>query len=340
MSLSVNDIEPGDVLLFHGHGFTSWAIRKLDGTRVNHAAIALAGGMLGEAAGSGLRQFDIARAVAGSDFTVVRRLPDQDLAPVLTRANTYFTGKVPYAYQQIVLLALLATTRRIPLPHFARRLLRSVLDHAAAALNDMVDSGSRTMICSEYVYRCYDEASDAVPDVFALDILGRGGPLSFGEATVPPGGEDASFLQWALAQPAESFEAAPSPAFDVAASPVAAADPAQAEEELAPLIAEYAMRIDPTDPEVLAMAPVAFGAPETEPPEPTDEEILSSMASFSTALQRHQEGPSEEVPEAFGVGDRMGEGALKGLIHVTADPNFVTPGDLLNTPSLKDIGEL
>jgi hypothetical protein len=341
MPLSVSDIEPGDVLLFHGHGFTSWAIRKLDGTRVNHAAIALAGGMLGEAAGSGLRQFDIAKAVTGSDFTVVRRLPDQDLAPVLGKANTYLGGSVPYAYQQIVLLALLATTRKIPLPHFARRLLRSVLDHAAAALNDMVDSGSRTMICSEYVYRCYDEASDAVPDVFALDILGRGGPLSFGEATVPPGGEDASFLQWALAQPAESFESARSPAFGVPAAPAAAVDPAQAEEELAPLIAEYAMRVDPGDPEVLAMAPVAFSAPtESEQPEPTDEEVLSSMASFSIALERHQEEQPEEVPEAFGVGDRVVGGALKGLIHVTADPNFVTPGDLLNTPSLKDIGEL
>jgi hypothetical protein len=117
-------------------------------------------------------------------------------------------------------------------------------------------------------------------------------------------------------------------------------DPAQAEEELAPLIAEYAMRIDPADPEVLAMAPIAFGAPtEAEQPEPTDEEILSSMASFSTALEQHQEA-GEGAPVQFGVGERVASGALKGLIHVTADSNFVTPGDLLNTPSLKDIGEL
>jgi hypothetical protein len=341
MSLSVNDIEPGDVLLFHGHGLTSWAIRKLDGTRVNHAAIALAGGMLGEAAGSGLRQFDIARAVAGSDFTVVRRLPDQDLAPVLARANNYLDGSVPYAYQQIVLLALLTTTRKVPLPRFARRLLRSVLDHAAAALNEMVDSGSRTMICSEYVYRCYDEAGDAVPDVFSLDILGHGGPLSFGETAMPPGGEEASFLQWALSQPPEAVESAGSQAFGVGAAPTATVDPAQAEEQLAPLIAEYAMRVDPTDPEVLAMAPIAFGTPtEAEQPEPTDEEILTSMASFSLALEQHQAEKGEGASAEFGVGERVASGALKGLIHVTVDPNFVTPGDLLNTPTLKDIGEL
>jgi hypothetical protein len=340
MALSVNDIQPGDVLLFRGRGPISWAIRKLDGSRVNHAAIALDGGMLGEAAGSGLRRFQIAQAVVGNDVTVVRRLPDQDLAPVLTKANTYLSGSVPYAYQQIVLLALLTTSRKMPLPRFARRLLRSVLDHAAAALNEMVDSGSRTMICSEYVYRCYDEATDTVPDVFALDIIGRGGPLSF-EATVPPGGEEASFLQWALTQPAEAIEPALSPAFGVTAVPTEAVDTARAEEQLAPLIAEYAMRIDPADPEVLAMAPVAFGAPaEAEQPEPTDQEILSSMASFSVALERHQEEKGEGAPVDFGVEDRLVSGALKGLIHVTADPNFVTPGDLLNTPSLKDIGEL
>jgi hypothetical protein len=339
MSVTVQDIQPGDVLLFHGNSFISWAIRKLDGSRVNHAAIALDGGMLGEAAGSGLRRFSIADAVAGNDFTVVRRLPDQDMAPVLAKADGYLQGHVPYAYQQIVLLALLATTRKIPLPHVARRLLRSVLDHAAAALNGMVDTGTRTMICSEYVYRCYDEATDALPDPFVLDIIGRGGPLSFGEATVPVGGEEGSFLSWALSQPTESVETAGAESF--AAPSAATVDPAQAEEQLAPLIQEYAMQVDPNDPEVQAMAPVAFGAPEAAQPEPTDQQILASMASFSAALELHREEQGEEpADEAFGVTDTVVSGALKGLVHVSADPNFVTPADLLNTASLKDIGEL
>jgi hypothetical protein len=340
MSLTVKDIEPGDVLLFHGHSLVSWAIRKLDGSRVNHAAIALDGGMLGEAAGSGLRRFSIADAVAGNDFTVVRRLPDQDVAPVLGKADGYLQGQVPYAYQQIVLLALLTTTRKIPLPRVARRLLRSVLDHAAAALNGMVDKGARTMICSEYVYRCYDEATDATPDPFVLDIIGRGGSLSFGDATVPVGGEEGSFLSWALSQPDDALESAASESFAIPSS--ATVDPGRAEEELDPLILEYAMQVQPNDPEVLEMAPqVAFGLPEPTAPEPTDQEILASMTSFSAALELHRETQGEEpADEAFGVATAVAGGALKGLVHVSADPNFVTPGDLLNTPSLKDIGEI
>ena len=35
------EIEPGDVLLFHGLSFIPWSIRWFDGTDVNHAAIAL-----------------------------------------------------------------------------------------------------------------------------------------------------------------------------------------------------------------------------------------------------------------------------------------------------------
>jgi hypothetical protein len=336
MTITTADIAPGDVLLFHGRGFISWAIRKLDGTRVNHAAIALDGDRLGEAAGSGLRRSSIVQAVANNDSTVVRRLPDQDLAPVLAKANFYLDGHVPYAYQQIVLLALLTTTRKIPMPQFAKRLVRSVLDHAAAALNAMVDSGAKTMICSEYVYRCYDEASDQTPDPFAIDILGRAGGLSFEAGGLPAEGEEGSLLSWALTQPAEKIESAGSMAFAAGPPPPPVA-PEELEQQLAPLIQEYAMQVDPEDPEVQAMAPVAFAQPTVPEPEPTDEEILASMTAFSTALERHQE---DQGRVEFGVGEDVARGALKGLLHVSADSNFVTPGDLLNTPSLKDIGEL
>jgi hypothetical protein len=335
MPITAADIAPGDVLLFHGRGFISWAIRKLDGTRVNHAAIALDADQLGEAAGSGLRRFSIAQTVAGNDVTVVRRLPDRDMAPVLAKATFYLDGGVPYAYQQIVLLALLTTTRKIPMPRIARRLVRSVLDHAAAALNDMFGTGTKTMICSEYVYRCFDEASTQVPQPFALDILGRGG-FAFDATGIPAGGEEGSLLSWALTQPPETIEAAAPLAFG-AGPPAAAVPPEELEERLAPLIQEYAMEVAPDDPEVQAMAPIAFAQPEATEPDPTDEEMLASMTAFSAGLERHQE-EGEEV--AFGIAEDVARGALKGLIHVSADPNFVTPGDLLNTPSLKDIGEL
>ena len=65
MGLKPADVSPGDVLLFHGQGFVSWAIRAVDGTEVNHAAVALPGGMLGEAGGKGLQKRAIPRPGGG-----------------------------------------------------------------------------------------------------------------------------------------------------------------------------------------------------------------------------------------------------------------------------------
>ena len=63
MTFAANDVLPGDILLFRGKGFVSWAIRLFDGTEVNHAAIALDGGKLAEAGGHGLQQRDIPTAM-------------------------------------------------------------------------------------------------------------------------------------------------------------------------------------------------------------------------------------------------------------------------------------
>jgi len=332
--MAIGDIEPGDVLLFHGHSFVSWAIRKFDGTKVNHTAIALDGALIGEAAGSGLRRSQLDHAIETNDFTIVRRLPGHDMAPVVAKANMYLNGPVPYAYQEIVLLAILVVTRKVPMPRLARRLVRSVLDHAAAALNAIVDDdpGVKTMICSEFVYRCYDEASDATPDPYALDVLNRKAVLAAG----PVGnGDEGSFLDWARSQPQGAFEAAT----PIAAFPglPAAGVGEGGTRELDALIRDYALTVDPTDPEILSMEAVAAGPPvEIEVPEPTDEDLLASMTRFSAALEQYQENSG---PVA-GIGESVAEGALRGLIRVSADPNFVTPGDLLMTPSLVDLGQL
>jgi hypothetical protein len=336
MTVQPSEVLPGDVLLFHGRGFVSWAIRKFDGTEVNHAAVALGDGMIGEAAGEGLRRRTVEESVTSNDFTVVRRLIGSDVSPVATTANAYLSGRVPYAYHALVLLAILSSVRRIPLPGAARRLVRSVLDHAAAALNAYVDAGSKLMICSEYVYRCYDEASYEKPNPYRLDVLTHG--ASFGMTTLPAGGDDESFLSWALSQPSDMVEQAAVQAFGTASGTVFAIDEEMVEQRLAPLIYDYGMKTNPADPELEALAPAAFAmepAAATEE-EPTDEELLSSMAAFSTALDQQRTGSAEE----YGVGQDVLRGALQGLRDVSADPNFVTPGDLLKTDSLDDLGRV
>jgi hypothetical protein len=70
----------------------------------------------------------------------------------------------------------------------------------------------------------------------------------------------------------------------------------------------------------------------------TDEEVLRSLVGFGAALQ-HAAGSG---PQAFDVGAVLGgaaaKGAIAGIINVRVDANFVTPGDLLKSPSLTEVG--
>src|SRR5439155_1823480 len=114
-----------------------------------------------------------------------------DLDPVVKKANTFLVEGHLYAYQQIVLLAVLGLTRRVPLPRFARRLVRSALDHAASAVMDLLPVGASWMICSEYVYRSYHEAVEGDVDPYELSIAG----VSFGDGGVA--GEK-PLLEWGI----------------------------------------------------------------------------------------------------------------------------------------------
>jgi hypothetical protein len=344
MTFGAADVQPGDVLLFHGKGFISWAIRLFDGTEVNHAAIALGAGQLAEAGGHGLQQRAVPAAMGDGEYMLVHRLQaTNDLKPVIAKANTFLTEGHLYAYQQIVLLAFLGLTRRIPLPRLARRLVRSALDHATSAVVDLLPIGASWMICSEYVYRCFDEATNARPDPYTLAI----GGVTFGPAAAE---SDGTLLDWGLdnvrALPAAQVRITPSVAFGPAVAP--AVTLAAIEADLAPLVAEYAAHVEAAgaapsfDPPPLL--DITFGAQPPLPPEPTDEEMLASMTKFGEAiLGRTSASPGPLLNPTFGssaVGEAAVAARLQGIKMLSADANFVTPGDLLKSPSAKSVGRI
>jgi hypothetical protein len=326
------EVRAGDVLLFRGGGFVSWAIRAFDGTDVNHAAIALDSTTLGEAGGRGLQRTLIETATKSNRYMRVRRHSDPDPGPVLTVASTYLDEGRPYAYQQIVLLALLASTRRLRLTGIARRMLRSVLDHGAAALNAFVDrGGARSMICSEFVYRVYAEAVADPADRYRL-LIPVGDTAFDAEAT--------SLAEWALVQPDDVLESA-------AAEPVSfgapsAGDPALADEraelELAPILAAWAVESGRAGGEDMPPLPPPSFSPDVGAG-PTDEELVGSLVGFGAALA----DATSDGPPAFGlsaatVGPAAARGLITGLLRPAIEANFVTPGDLLASPTLIDVG--
>ncbi len=103
-------------------------------------------------------------------------LPDK---PVLDKIADYLKAKDRYAYEQLLLLSIIATTRRLPvigwIPGLSL-LLRTLLDNAFSVLAKITAQGKEPIICSELVHRCYKEAGqDYDIDIIGADIIARGG---------------------------------------------------------------------------------------------------------------------------------------------------------------------
>ncbi len=309
-------VRAGDVILVRGTGFVSKGIRFLDGSEVNHAAIALDDVEIAEATGHGLDRASLGSVIERNELLIVRRLrpfDDSKADQSVQRAIFYLDSGVPYAYQQIVLLAVLCLTRRIPIKNrLFRRALRRLLDGVAELINGFIDKGADLMICSEYVYRCYKESGtdllpDGIPDL----------------ASLSDDGEDELFLDWLSRQ---SMPIRPASIDTVPArDPMAVAE--RLEFDLDELLGAYfaseegdaaPMRMDLGDEDV------------------SDQELAQAAAKLGAAATRlaSARDPNYVRPMGLGVADALA--VLKGMFSTNA--NFVTPRDLLFTSRLQEVG--
>ncbi|WP_344117413.1 hypothetical protein [Streptomyces blastmyceticus] len=285
-------IKPGDVVLTRGTEAVSRAICLMDGSEVSHAALAVGEDALAEVVGEGLRTVTFAQAMDGHDLTVGRALTTPaDTGPVLDVARRYLAGHTSYAHQQIVLLAVLCVTRHIPLPLGGRRLVRTVLDQAAAAVNAMAECGRQPMICSEFVYRCHHEARPRAP--YALRTAD--------DDTHP----DGTLLGWARAHPAV-------PRLPLPAGPAAGRlAPADAEAALAPLVSAYATALGKARPP---------GAARSRPgrsfrPERRGTAVVHGRLRHRPAPRRRSGRIRRAPPARAGPGEDQGHGGRAELRH-------------------------
>jgi hypothetical protein len=302
------EIHAGDVLLFHGHSFVSWAIRWFDGADVDHAAIALGPESMGQAVDSGLREDPIAAAVKGNDRTYLLRLPTTtDMAPVVGTARELLSNGVPYAYQELVLLGALSLSRRLPANnHVLRAIIRKTLDGATELLSSLVGRGNHLMIASEYVYRCYDEAGNPA---FHLAIG------TTAAAAAPH--EDGTLLAWMRGRPDPPAESA-----IVSGTTRDPADiAARVGAELEPMIAELAEEQSPREAEALAPFPASAAPVATAVV--SDDQLHGSAVSFRNAFNATRVGS---------IGSALTSGPAWDLFQTVS--NVVTPGDLARCTSL------
>ncbi|WP_411682147.1 hypothetical protein [Clostridium thailandense] len=169
-NLELKDLKPCDVLLCRGEGFISDMIVLFDGGTYSHSAL-YAGEIDGkhciiQATARGV-VCDPIEKITEETFTDVFRFKkdghnlgdaDYPFAPVQKVGLDYVNAGVKYAYDHLILLAVVAATHNIPLDPFSKKILRSILDNAAEFIFKLIDEGKTPMVCSEVVYRCFDEA--------------------------------------------------------------------------------------------------------------------------------------------------------------------------------------
>lgn len=176
-SISADSLVAGDVLLYRANSPISWMIRKLDGTPVSHAALYMGRDRVAEALMKpGLIERSIGESVAGCDWVDVRRLCEDQtpMDPVLGIANEYLAQGNRYAYEQILLLAGICLTRKFDTDNpLLRRIVHRAMRHAADILDRLHAENKEPMICSEFVFLCYDRAKPGMDDPYSIEIRSR-----------------------------------------------------------------------------------------------------------------------------------------------------------------------
>ncbi len=175
-----SELKAGDVLLYRGTAWVSDMIRLFDGGGYSHSGI-YDGSKVAEVIADGLVYRWVGDSIEKHKSVHVWRFrsstghelddPEYGAMPVIDRIRHYVAQGANYAYEGVILLAFLVATRRLPFDGWVPglgRMLRTIFDSAADALNEILSAGREPMICSELIYRCYCEAGDP----YKLEIVG------------------------------------------------------------------------------------------------------------------------------------------------------------------------
>jgi hypothetical protein len=177
-NVHVADLHPGDVLLFRGNAVISRLIQFFDGSPYSHTGIYTGDGVL-EAVAEGVKKRPLEESIKGVEYVDVYRYSTTDghtlgdsvypLAPIEARMKYYEANGDRYAYEELFLLSILASTRHLPLP-VVMPLVRVYLDRAVATMPIFLSGGKEPMTCSELIYRCYAESDTT--GKYRLQVLG------------------------------------------------------------------------------------------------------------------------------------------------------------------------
>jgi len=162
--ITINDLQAGDIILYHGKGIVAFLIRFFDGSHVSHAGIYTGEKTVIEAVGEGIKEEKLLDSIGKKHnrYVVIKRLKSApgDMRPVIDIARKYLENKNKYEYKSIFLLIIISLVGRIhgnnPVAWLVTKILKQYFSRC------MKNDENQRMICSELTYRCYNEAKGSL----------------------------------------------------------------------------------------------------------------------------------------------------------------------------------
>lgn len=316
-AIGPGDVLDGEIFLYKDARPLGRLITFLDGTDYCHAGLYLekTGKEVGEAISQGVVAQSVAASIRGRIGVDVYRLKERpDMIPAVQCGRAYIAQGLSYATSTLVLCAFLCIARRATITPKFKVLARFVLDRATAWLIKRGKSGKKSMICSEFVYRCYTEP---------FKIKGRTTPLGLSSAKPAEGSLLAAFTSESLLQVAKGPMPLRQPKRPVRQAPMAFDSGPEGDERdpaLDSLISEYLEEV--RDQRITRLSAAQLPA------------LWSSAERFATAFLEHSE-PYANQPFTQLLKDQTALQLLAANV-----PNFVTPGDLSKDPALRNQGAI
>ena len=166
--MEIKELQPGDILLFSGaQDRISQAIMLLTDSLVTHSALSYTeNDKIVEQTPPRVRIFQLDidnERLLGRKIYVNRFKTHQNsMAPVLKAATAYLNQETPYANNNLYLLGLILIYKKWAPNTLVKKVMIKIFKKLAILISDYINKhkspGKLPMVCSQFVYQCYEDA--------------------------------------------------------------------------------------------------------------------------------------------------------------------------------------
>ncbi len=168
--LSIDQLKPADVLIFSGADDSiSKAIMWLTNSQVTHAALYYTEkGRFIEQTPPSIRFYHLNpddERFQGRKIYVNRlEIPQASMMPVMNPAIAYLNQETPYANNNLYTLGLILLYKKFRPNTLVKKVMMKIYKKLAVMISDYINKrqtpGKSPMVCSEFVYQCFEDAGE------------------------------------------------------------------------------------------------------------------------------------------------------------------------------------